>query len=421
MKLIYSPLFLCLFLSLNVLAKPQTEFVPDDKIYDMSIRTVLLYPENSDPMSMMLPPVLPLAQDVPLWLEFDQLSNDTEDYAVKIVNCNADWTVSQLNSNEYLDDYNEFYIRNRELSFNTKVQYVHYRFQIPKVKISGNFVLKIYKTGNENDIIISKRYMIYDPKVSIVSSMGIITGVEEAFRNQQINFNIQYPYVDISNPSEQVKVSMRQNFRWDNAIKDLKPTYVNPANKELIYKYFNLENNFKGGNEYRVFDTRFFQARGINIAQLELKEDKNEVKLMTDQSRNGIIYHRIFDDLNGRYYVQNTNGRDPHTEADYYQVNFRLKAPIEPLGKVYVSGGFSNWQLDPDYEMQYNDAEESYELSLTLKQGYYAYLYSFQQNGQRDDIYYEGSHNMTENNYEIFVYYRPFGARTDYLIGYRLM
>jgi hypothetical protein len=36
-----------------------------------------------------------------------------------------------------------------------------------------------------------------------------------------------------------------------------------------------------------------------------------------------------------------------------------------------------------------------------------------------DEIYFEGSHRETENQYDLLVYYRPPGSRADLLIGYQ--
>ena len=35
------------------------------------------------------------------------------------------------------------------------------------------------------------------------------------------------------------------------------------------------------------------------------------------------------------------------------------------------------------------------------------------------EVYFEGSHQETENQYDLLVYYRPPGTRADLLIGYQ--
>jgi hypothetical protein len=48
----------------------------------------------------------------------------------------------------------------------------------------------------------------------------------------------------------------------------------------------------------------------------------------------------------------------------------------------------------------------------------YAYL---SPNKIRDDIYFEGTFQQTLNSYDVLVYYREIGGRTDRLIGYKKM
>ena len=73
-------------------------------------------------------------------------------------------------------------------------------------------------------------------------------------------------------------------------------------------------------------------------------------------------------------------------------------------------------------EAQLVNAEKGvYEKTLFLKQGYYNY--SYVSTGVQDDNTFsyentEGNHWGTENSYSVLVYYRPFGARADELIGY---
>lgn len=67
--------------------------------------------------------------------------------------------------------------------------------------------------------------------------------------------------------------------------------------------------------------------------------------------------------------------------------------------------------------MEYDQENKQYYKELLLKQGFYNYMYLVQ-GGSTDPYYFEGSHYETENRYEIFVYNRPIGSRTDLLIGY---
>ena len=125
--------------------------------------------------------------------------------------------------------------------------------------------------------------------------------------------------------------------------------------------------------------------------------------------------------MNGRFFIQNLLMPNSGTDADYVQVTFSLKSANEEVGSVYVTGGFSDWQLTLPYRMDYIPDRQVYEKTILLKQGFYNYQYSFaNMAGSRDDVKFEGSHSRTENSYEILVYFKPFGFRSDLLIGYKL-
>ena len=71
--------------------------------------------------------------------------------------------------------------------------------------------------------------------------------------------------------------------------------------------------------------------------------------------------------------------------------------------------------------MEYNEEAKMYVCEPFLKQGYYNYQYVTMPAGKKsypDFSTTEGNNWTTENNYTILVYYRPFGARADELIGH---
>ncbi|MDR2498686.1 MAG: DUF5103 domain-containing protein, partial [Tannerellaceae bacterium] len=67
-----------------------------------------------------------------------------------------------------------------------------------------------------------------------------------------------------------------------------------------------------------------------------------------------------------------------------------------------------------------NAATESYEKHLFLKQGHYNYALLFVPNGgsRAESAPSERNFYQTENEYYIYIYYRPFGARYDRLIAF---
>jgi hypothetical protein len=394
----------------------QKNFLTEDITYSPNIRSILLYPYGNTEASL-TPPIVPLAQQN-LRLEFDDLNTNGTRYTAKIVSCDKDWQVTNLNNIEFLDVVNEFYITEREMSYNTKVPYQHYWLDVPAVKISGNYVLKVYENGYEDKLTFCRRFMITEGGVGIAAQQNLAIGGSSVVNNQQIDFQLNYGNYDIPNPMQQISVVIRQNYRWDNAIKNLQPTMVRDFDKLLEYRFFMLENNFQGGNEFRIFDLRNAQARGLGIDSFKLLPQRNEYYLLQDVSRRQHSYTNIFQDMNGRYYPYNSLANNGTVEADYMSVFFSLKTP-QADGEVYIIGGLTDWQLNNDNRMIYNPLRERYEAQLLLKQGVYNYQYTLVKNGKRDDVFFEGTHQQTQNDYEIFVYYRAIGDRTDRLIGYK--
>jgi hypothetical protein len=89
-------------------------------------------------------------------------------------------------------------------------------------------------------------------------------------------------------------------------------------------------------------------------------------------------------------------------------------------GKIYLFGGFTNWQILPEFEMKWNAETLRYENELWLKQGYYNYYYAYVRdnaNGLIDITDLEGSYSQTENDYYIFVYFKQQSENFDRLLA----
>jgi len=393
------------------------ELFYQDYNYLNTIKTVRLYPFLGTRTDALQPAVVPLAQPNPLLLEFDDLREDVRNYYVKLIHCNADWTRSFLRDLDYMFEYNEFQLLNYEFSFNTRVPYVHYRFEVPKVKVPGNYLLLVYHDQNENDLVLSQRFVVFDERVIIKPEVGISAGIVERDMNQQIEFVIDYSQLYIQNPLADVKVVIRQNQRWDNAIFGLKPSLVREDQGTLIYREYNLENNFSGGNEFRFFDLRAVRFLGQNIDRVNVLDDSVVARLLVDRPRATESYSQI-EDLNGQYLIENMENRNPALESEYVEVEFLLESG-EPLGEsVYINGELTNWNLRKDNRMQYDPVAGLYHDKLLLKQGWYNYSYTVKKGEEIDYSLVEGSHFETENEYEIIVYYRSAGTRYDEPIGY---
>ena len=385
-----------------------------DFTYEPQIKTVVVKPAFEDPSTYLEPAVTRLG-DWNLMLEFDDLRDQRDNYYARIIHCNYDWTRSNLMDLDFLTDFNEYPINNFEFSVDTHIPYVRYWLNLPAVKLPGNYIVVVYRGSDKNDIVLSKRFMVFDTRVSFENERNLIGSGNVASLNQQMNFTVNYKNLEVINPMENIKVVIRQNRRWDNMASDVRPSFVREIEKQLEYRFFEPEKMFKGGNEFRFFDLRSLLNPGRNVATVVKTVKPYEVYIERDKSRADEVYSQL-PDINGGFIPDNLDYPDP-AFTNYANVNFTLSAPKPYRGNVYVTGAFNYWNLNDVNKMQYDSARKEYSARVLLKQGWYDYQYLVQSPDFPPYVL-EGSHFETENLYEILVYYRPFQPQADLLIGY---
>lgn len=390
----------------------------EDKVFDRNIKSIRFAYSGENLFSS----VIPITQDQQLLLFFDvlELNNQADSYAeynFQVIHCNADWRKSNLYNMDYLYEYNEFPITNEALSYNTKVPFAQYSFQIPRVKVPGNYAIQVYRGSNKNEVLFTKRLMVYQPLVNINAEIARSSSVAERDIRHQIEFLVDYGNINITNPLNDIYVVIRQNQQWFNAIKGLKPTFVSEQDRQVTYRHFDLSNNFYAGNEYRYFDLRSVNSFGQNVGDINKEKTPVTAFLLPDRSRKNEAYSQ-YQDMDGAYFIENAETRGGELNADYIRTSFFLKAEEIPEGEVYVIGAFNNRVLNPENRMRYDASLGGYTTDLLLKQGFYNYLYYTEAKEDFSPYVFEGNHFQTENQYDIFVYVRPIGARADMLVGY---
>jgi len=407
--------FLCCY-SLDVSAQ-----IIVDKVYKDHIQSVRLFPNGATTGSQLDAPVISIIGGKRLVLLFDDLAYDPETYAATLIHCDSDWKQSALKNNDFLVPFNEFNIQDYDYSINTRIPYIHYRFQIPQVIKSGNYVVKVYRRRDPTDVILTKRFMVYEDLLTVGAAVVPPTQTANRRGSQQVNAVVNYSKVEVINPESQIKVVVRQNQRWDNAKYLTKPTFLNQSSKTLRYEDFDGGNSFDASNEFRFIDLRFMRARGQNIASMRVEEDAIFGESLINEPRANEVYSQYLD-LNGQYIVDNNDrpGGDPELESQYVYMTFNVNksASTEP---IYLLGSLTNWGKAPDAKMEWDEKEGIYRTSMLLKQGWYDFSIGFLKNDSFETSLFEGSHFETENEYEVLVYLRALGSRYDQLVGYVLL
>lgn len=384
----------------------------ENQIFNNKIKSVVC---NINKLDLSLP-ILNLGSNDVLTIHFDDLDGDRKDYYYNIIHCNSNWEKSDLIESEYLDGFYTNSISDYEFSFNTVQKYTHYMFEFPnqnvKPKVSGNYIFQIFEE-NKN-IVLTKRFMVLDNKVVIDSKIRRATLADFRATRHEIDFSINYNNVNIADPYSEITVHIKQNNSEENIITDLHPLFV--KNQKLIYDY-ESENTFLGNNEFRHFDFSSLRYQSNRISEIKF-DSINNVYLFDDHKRTFNQYS-IEPDINGNFLIRTQEGWNPNNEADYAYVHFTLEIEEISNQEIYLLGSFSDWKLDKEFKLLYNKETQKYETRLLLKQGYYNYQYALSNNDAKENInFIEGNHYQTRNDYYIYVYYRPVGARYDQLVGY---
>lgn len=169
-------------------------------------------------------------------------------------------------------------------------------------------------------------------------------------------------------------------------------------------------------NQLTQQEEREFEAR---MARSSSAEERTAIQQERTNLQNQRAAENDARDL--QLYGSDNNAFEMHNlQSDYIDVLFQLSSPGEMYDHdIYIFGALSDWQLKPAFKMIYNPAVNAYVCKVSLKQGYYEYLYAALPHGSDkvDLEETEGDWHETDNYYTIFVYYRPFGGRYDQLIG----
>ena len=408
---------LCFLASFNLAG--QEEFLTD-KVYKSSIKTVQFHRAGWD----MTYPVIELNGMDQLELSFDDLSEQVGNYSYTLVHCDADWMPSRIVADEYIEGFTENPLQDYALSFNTTVNYVHYKLLIPndevRIRLSGNYILKVFEDYNQNKLALTQRFSVSESLASIEGRAS--RPVLDPFRDEghQVSFQVTLGSVQVNDPYSEIKVAIQQNNRWNMSIRNLKPLFN--RGKVLDYSY-QEDNVFKAGNEYRYFDFKSLRYQSQFIKSIEYQVPNYHIYLYPDEARDRRPYF-YNEDLNGRYFIEVQEGTDREIESDYVYVHFTLPQEVPIItGDLYISGALTNWDYKPENRMVYNFEKKAYEQVLLLKQGHYNYEYVLLREDSLfpDATFIEGSHYETENDYVIYVYLSTTTSRYDRLIGYQFL
>ena len=393
---------------------PKQELIYDNVNYINTIKTVQLFPTGNGKENQL--PIYTMGESEGLILSFDDLRGDVRDYYYSIEHCNADWNPSRLSSLDYAEGYNEDRIVEFRQSQGTLQKYTHYETVFPndyvRPKAAGNFLLKVYEDADKERLILTRRFYVLKPLVSVASEILSSSFTNKRLSNQKLNVTIKTG-LTISNPHRDIQVHVLQNQRPDNMMTLRTPMFIGTGE----IKYNNSETlDFAANNEFRYVDLRSFKGGSAQIQDIRI-DSLVEIQLFTDEDNADNTYATTYDE-NGKFYVRNLDYDNPEIGGDYADVEFSLLTTQNVTGNIYVVGGYNNYQRTEDNKLKYNPQTKKWTVKQQLKQGLYDYEYVLETtDGKVITDAFSGSHFQTGNDYQILVYYRRIGTYWDELLG----
>ena len=302
------------------------------------------------------------------------------------------------------------------------MDYINYKLYFPNedlsMRISGNYVVRVYPEGNREKPILSACFSVMEPQATIRLEASSQTDIGANRTYQQVSFDVNYTNNRIS-PMQDLKVYVLQNNRRDNWGDLLKP--LNIQNGRLTYAH-NPKLIFEAGNEYRKFEVISYRYNGLGIASIEWHAPYYHVDIRADQVRAGKTYS-YDEDIDGKFFIRSQDGVEHDTESDYFFAHFYLPCDKPFNDDVYLLSEIFNNIADERSKMEYSVNDGGYVKTLLLKQGHYNYMYVTKKSGTStlSPALIEGNYFQTSNEYTVYVYYRPIGARYDSLIGFQYL
>lgn len=388
-----------------------------DSIYVNNIKTVRMY-NSGNQLSI---PVINLNGSNQVELQFDDLDADVKYYYYTYQLCNSDWSPADLGQFDYIKGFTQNRITNYRFSSIALTRYTHYQIALPDRNMypsrSGNYIVKVFLNGDTSQLVFTKRLLVLDSKTTTNARITEPFSPTLSLTHQKLQFVVDTKGLEGVNAAQQIKVVILQNNRWDNAMKNIKPTFIRGTSLE-----YNSENTavFPAGREWRWLDIRDFQLQSDRVLTADYKKNSTDIFLRPDVplASRPYVYYK---DLNGMSSIEAIRGINPFWEGDYATVYFSF---LPPNGMpytdndVYLFGQLTNYNFTDSLKMIFNPAKGRYETHLLLKQGFYDYSYmAVDKNNPEIHSELDGNFFETENLYTILVYYKSFIGRVDELIG----
>jgi len=389
-----------------------------EAIFRKNIRTVK-FNLAGDPVSY---PIIALNGPEKLELDFDDMDGDVKYYYYTLELRNADWSTAQMGYFDYIKGFTQQRISTYRLSSAQISRYTHYQAVLPDRNLmpfrSGNYVLKVFLNGDTSQLAFTRRLLVVDRRLGVAAQVQQ-PFAQSVFRtHHRLLVQVSTKGFDVRYPQQQIKVNILQNYRWDNSITTIAPTYIRTDMLEFVNEQEML---FPAMREWRYQNLRSFRLLGDRIESQKNTDTSFNLFVKEETSRVGLPYYYL-NDVNGMFVSETTERINPYWEADYATVHFTYAPPggiPYKTGDLYIFGEITGYGMNEGAKLTFNSETGKYETDLFLKQGYYDYVYALKNGSEKafNTDQTEGNIWEAEDTYLVLVYFRELGGRYDQLFG----
>ena len=149
--------YLAFIFAVTISVVTAQDLTTEERVYLENIRSIKFHHEG---LFTSLP-IIDLNSGGRLILTFDDVYGGDRVYTYKILHCDKDWNISSIDEMEYLDGFNDEEIRDYFYSIGTKLDYTHYRLELPNRdvswRLSGNYIL-VVTDDDAGEVAFTRRF-----------------------------------------------------------------------------------------------------------------------------------------------------------------------------------------------------------------------------------------------------------------------
>ena len=354
-----------------------------------------------------------------LILRFDDLENRSQTYRYTFRHLDRNWQDDGLFFTEYATGSLNGIIQDMQYSFNTLQKYTHYTLRFPnekmQPKISGNFELIVYQDTAEKPLF-TKRFCVVENGVNIGMNVSRYLNNKNPQLNQRVEVQATAVAADLTSNLRTLSLNVIQNNNFDSGVYGQRASSV--LGNQMLFQQLDL--TFQGNNEFYYFDNKIINQAFDMVMNADVFDNQNYTYLYPVWAFP--MNYQYQPDVNGAYFFRSNfmgRERDANRESDYSWVVFSLESEEVKDEDIFVLGQFNNYQPSEENQMFYDAQHKRYIAKIYLKQGFYNYILATKNTqGYLNFGEINGNFWQTENLYQAFLYYTPFGKNYDGLMGY---